>query len=446
MEHRAANIKSDPTRQADAVQPVPASLPSQEDLYRSVFERSAVGTSILDLNCRFIKVNQADANLFGYTPEEMLQIPVGAITDPTDAGTTGDYIRRLFAGEIDSFQIEKRYRHKQGHPFWGLLSLALVRDAVGQPAYFIAQVQDITAHKELEAERAALLAKEREARTQAETAKEQAEAAREQAEAANRAKDEFLATLSHELRTPLNAILGWAHLLRSGQLDDANAATAVETIERNAQLQAQLVEDLLDVSRIISGKLHLKVQVVKLVPIIQAAITAVQPAAEAKAIQFRCDLDSTIGPITGDPARLQQVISNLLSNAIKFTPEQGDVYVLLKSLGSAIEIQVRDTGQGIKPEFLPHVFDRFRQADGSSTRNYGGLGLGLAIARHLTELHGGTVEVHSEGEGRGAVFTVQLPLAPTQTDSTDGKTAGATAINNTNGNAAGAQHSDTLSA
>ncbi|MBV9467884.1 MAG: PAS domain S-box protein, partial [Abitibacteriaceae bacterium] len=138
MEHRAANIKSDPTRQADAVQPVPASLPSQEDLYRSVFERSAVGTSILDLNCRFIKVNQADANLFGYTPEEMLQIPVGAITDPTDAGTTGDYIRRLFAGEIDSFQIEKRYRHKQGHPFWGLLSLALVRDAVGQPAYFIA--------------------------------------------------------------------------------------------------------------------------------------------------------------------------------------------------------------------------------------------------------------------------------------------------------------------
>ncbi len=235
--------------------------------------------------------------------------------------------------------------------------------------------------------------------------------ARHQAEEANRLKDEFLATLSHELRTPLNAILGWSQVLRSGKLDAATAERALETIERNARSQAQLIADLLDISRIITGKLRLDFKPVELPRVIEAALDSARPAAGAKGIHLDVSLDPLMSPMLGDADRLQQIVWNLLSNAIKFTPQGGRVGVRLTEAGSNAVIQVADTGVGIRADFLPHVFDRFRQAEGSHTRSHGGLGLGLSIVRHLTELHGGTVEVESDGEGKGAAFTVKLPLA-----------------------------------
>jgi Signal transduction histidine kinase len=234
--------------------------------------------------------------------------------------------------------------------------------------------------------------------------------ARTEAEAANRAKDEFLATVSHELRTPLNAILGWGRMLGSGKLDEEGYTRGLETIERNAKLQAQLIDDLLDMSRIISGKLRLTVGPVDLHPVIEAAIEAMQPAVEAKRIRLQVILDSNVGMISGDPDRLQQVVWNLISNAVKFTPKGGRVQVRLQRINSHVDLAVSDTGQGVSAEFLPYVFDRFRQADSAITRMHGGLGLGLAIVRHLIELHGGTVEAQSPGEGQGATFTVRLPI------------------------------------
>lgn len=236
--------------------------------------------------------------------------------------------------------------------------------------------------------------------------------ARLEAENANRLKDEFLATLSHELRTPLNAILGWSQILQSRTLDATEAKQALKTIERNAKSQSQLIDDILDVSRIITGKLRLDVQAVDLPNVLAAAIDAARPAAEAKSIRLQVLLDPQAGPISGDPDRLQQVIWNLLSNAVKFTPKGGRVQLRLERVNSHVEIVVSDTGRGIEAEFLPHVFDRFRQSDGSMTRRHGGLGLGLAIVRQIVELHGGTVSVESAGAEQGATFTVNLPLLP----------------------------------
>jgi len=233
--------------------------------------------------------------------------------------------------------------------------------------------------------------------------------ARAEAVTANRMKDEFLATVSHELRTPLNAIIGWAHLLGKGKLDQASTARAIETIERNAKSQAQLVEDILDVSRVISGTLRLNMGRVDAASIINAAIDSVQPAATSKEIQIEVTLDPSIRHITGDANRLQQIVWNLLSNAIKFTPARGRVDVSLKRQDRHAQITVADTGKGIDPAFAPFVFDRFRQEDASTTRSYGGLGLGLSIVRHLVELHGGSVEAFSQGEGQGATFTITLP-------------------------------------
>ncbi|HEY2294591.1 MAG TPA: response regulator [Thermoanaerobaculia bacterium] len=234
--------------------------------------------------------------------------------------------------------------------------------------------------------------------------------ARKQAEEANRTKDEFLATLSHELRTPLNAILGWVQVLRSGKLDPTAASRALETIERNSRVQAQLIADLLDVSRIITGKLRLDFKPVDLRRIIDAALDSVRPAADAKGIQLEVSIAPLASPVLGDADRLQQVIWNLLSNSIKFTSRGGRVEVRLREADANAVIRVSDTGIGIRPDFLPYVFDRFRQAEGSITRTHGGLGLGLSIVRHLIELHGGTAEVESAGEGEGATFTVRLPL------------------------------------
>lgn len=226
-------------------------------------------------------------------------------------------------------------------------------------------------------------------------------AARAAAERLSDVKDEFLATLSHELRTPLNAILGWAHVLRTTAGDDTDMARGLDTILRNSRMQAQMIEDLLDMSRITSGKLRLDVQSVYPISFVEAAIETVKPAADAKGVRLEALLDAAAGPISGDPSRLQQVVWNLLSNAIKFTPKGGKVQVLLERINSHIEISVADTGAGIRPEMLPHLFDRFRQGDASTTREYGGLGLGLSIVKSLVELHGGTVMVSSAGEEQG---------------------------------------------
>ncbi|MGI8835867.1 MAG: hybrid sensor histidine kinase/response regulator [Pyrinomonadaceae bacterium] len=235
--------------------------------------------------------------------------------------------------------------------------------------------------------------------------------ARSEAQTANRMKDEFLATVSHELRTPLNAILGWSHLLRSGRLDEATIARAVETIDRNAKSQAQLIEDILDVSRMITGKLRLNNEPVDLAAVINAAIDSVQLAADAKEIQLAVTLDPSARHTIGDSNRLQQVVWNLLANAIKFTSEKRHIEVKVERDGRYARLSVSDSGQGIRSEFLPFIFDRFRQADGTSTRQHGGLGLGLAIVRQLVELHGGTIKAESAGEGKGATFLIKLPLA-----------------------------------
>lgn len=232
----------------------------------------------------------------------------------------------------------------------------------------------------------------------------------QEAQDANRIKDEFLAIVSHELRTPLNAMLGWVTMLRKRTLNEATVAKALETIERNAYSQKKLIEDILDVSRIIRGKLHLNITSVDLVPIINAAIKNVRPTAEIKAIQIKPIFDASVSLVMGDAERLQQIVWNLLTNAVKFTPTGGQVEVRLEQINSMAQIVVKDTGKGITSEFLPHVFERFRQADPASTRSYGGLGLGLAIVRQLVEMHNGVVYAASEGEGRGAAFTVQFPI------------------------------------
>ena len=242
---------------------------------------------------------------------------------------------------------------------------------------------------------------------------------RASAEESNRLKDEFLATVSHELRTPLTAILGWSRMLQGGLLDSEMAARAIETIKRNAKAQAQIIDDILDVSRIITGKLYLELHPIELAPVLESAVNVVRPTAEAKGMQIELDFAQEPAAVPGDANRLQQVFWNLLSNAVKFTPAGGRVTVRLRHLNSEVEIEVADTGQGITSEFLPFVFDRFRQADSTSTRQHGGLGLGLAIARHLVEIHGGSIAARSSGESQGSTFTVRLPLVGSVVDSSD---------------------------
>jgi signal transduction histidine kinase len=240
--------------------------------------------------------------------------------------------------------------------------------------------------------------------------------ARAEAERVSRLKDEFLATLSHELRTPLNAVIGWAHMLSAGRLSHAKQGIAAGAILRNARAQAHLVEDLLDMSRIISGRLHMETADVDVRDVVRDALDVVRPTAEAKHIDMLLHVDDAAHLVRGDADRLQQVVWNLLSNAVKFTPAGGRVDVRVRTFGERVEISVSDTGIGIEPEFLPFVFERFRQADGSFTRGHGGLGLGLSIVRHLVELHGGTVEARSEGPGLGSTFLVRVPVAPVRAD------------------------------
>jgi PAS domain S-box-containing protein len=323
---------------------------------------------------------------------------------------------------------------RSGQPFVGkALSIVLEREAgtcreatidvVFQPlldragaiAGIFVQGIDITEQREAELERERL-AEERGALLLAE------QAARADAERANRLKDEFLATVSHELRTPLTAIIGWLQMMRNGQLTSERRANALETIDRNARALAQLVEDILDVSRIMSGKMNLEVEPVRVMDPTEAAIEAVQPAADAKGIRIHASFDPEAAVI-GDAGRLQQIVWNLLSNAVKFTPSGGRVDAIVERRESSVAIVVADSGAGVAPEFLPHLFERFRQAEGGSTRRHGGLGLGLAIVKHLVELHGGTVSAESEGVGCGSRFVVLLPLALVHEDAAPERTA-----------------------
>jgi PAS domain S-box-containing protein len=280
----------------------------------------------------------------------------------------------------------------------------------GRTVRFIGAMRDVTAKKRVEEERTELLASERRARTAAETA--------------SRAKDEFLATVSHELRNPLNAILGWSRvLLEERDLDGERMKKGLEVILRNAKAQVQLVEDILEVSRIVTGKLRLSTKVVDVPVLVDAAIDTVRAAAQARRVQLESEIDPSVGTIVADEDRVQQILWNLLSNAVKFTPSGGTVRVHAMQQADTVELVVSDTGEGIDADFLPYVFERFWQFDGSTTRRHGGLGLGLAIVRHLAELHGGTVRAESKGRGNGATFTVTLPISPVVTQASEGKRA-----------------------
>lgn len=301
-------------------------------------------------------------------------------------------------------------RTAKGTPKWWDVTVAPIFDGEGKTVRLVSTSRDVTERNKAEQEREELLKRER--------------VARKDAEIANRLRDEFLATVSHELRAPLNSILGWSRLMQQGKLDEPTTEKALETIVRNAEAQNRLIEDLLDVSRIISGKLRLEVITINPSSFVEPALETVRPAAEAKNIKLEVKEDTGISHISGDPNRLQQVVWNLLSNAIKFTPPDGKVSVSVERDDSHVEIRVKDSGVGIKEEFLPYVFDRFRQADATSIRKFGGLGLGLAIVRHLTEMHGGTVEAYSEGENKGSTFVVRLPLLTASTEETDDDSSG----------------------
>jgi PAS domain S-box-containing protein len=309
------------------------------------------------------------------------------------------YVRRVVEAAYQNrqpFHMEHRITRPDGSIAFLHGRGRVVTDQDGRPIRMLGSAQDITDEKKAEEERSHLLL-EREARRQAEEA--------------NRLKDEFLATLSHELRTPLNAIVGWANLLREGNLDPATTARAVETISRNAQVQSHLISDILDISRMIAGQLDFKLQMVNPVSVIEGALDTMGPAAQASGIILESRLDRGGTGVLGSPERLQQVVWNLLSNAIKFTPNGGRVQISLTESDGNAEIRVEDEGIGIDPDFLPHVFERFRQKNPSSSRKHGGLGLGLAIARHIVEYHGGTITAANRSEGRGAVFTVTLPTS-----------------------------------
>jgi PAS domain S-box-containing protein len=364
-----------------------AALRESEDRYRDLVENSHELMCTHDLEGQILSVNPWAARILGYRPSVLIGMKIRDGLLPEHRDEFEDYLRRI---KKDGFarglmQVRTASGEIRIWEYYNTLRTHGVETPIVR-----GMAHDVT-------ERRQALAREKEARMDA--------------EAANRLKDEFLSTLSHELRTPLTAILGWSKLLLEGDTDSIQRVQALKTIARNAQSQTQLINDLLDVSRIITGKLRLDVNPCELQPVIEAAVEGVRPAAEAKAVRLQVLFDPRAGQVLGDPDRLQQIVWNLLSNAIKFTPGGGRVEIRLERIDSHLEIAVSDTGVGIGHDFLPHVFDRFRQADGSTTREHGGLGLGLAIVRHLVELHGGTVRAQSAGEGLGSTFAVTLPLA-----------------------------------
>ena len=382
------------------------------------------GLLVADGAGNILSVNAAGLRLYGMADSSELRGPYRDQVDRIEFATVDGAplpidrwpLARVLAGETFTGYAVRVRRRATGRDWVASYAGTAVRAVDGRVGMAIVTFRDVTDQTRIAADLAR-------AKQDADAAREVADQAREVAEAANRTKDEFLATLSHELRTPLNAILGWAQILRAdadaGRADPAEVAAGLATVERNARVQAQLIEDLLDVSRIISGKLRLALRPIDLRPVLAAAADAVRPAAAAKRVDLRVPTDGPPVPVVGDPDRLQQVAWNLLANAVKFTPAGGTVRARLTRVADAVELAVADTGQGIGPDFLPYVFDRFRQADGTSSRTHGGLGLGLAIVRHLVELHGGTVRAQSDGLGRGATFRVRLPAAVPAEATTD---------------------------
>jgi PAS domain S-box-containing protein len=381
------------SREAFSPQQEPAARPVElhGDLYREIFSHSKEAIAIIDPDGFFLQQNGAHFVLLGYADDDLEgQTPAIYLGEETFESIFKQLV------EQGDYAGETVCRNKNGEELNIELSLFTMRSGLGEPLCYVSIERDITARKRTEAKLAQLLMRER--------------LARADAEKANRLKDEFLATLSHELRTPLNAVIGWSRILKAGRLDQESSAHAIQVIERNAWAQKQIIEDILDVSRVITGKLQLHLGPVDLIAVVNAALDAVRPAFEAKEIKVETHYQRDLKIMAGDADRLQQVVWNLLSNASKFTPVGGVVGIRVVQDNNYVTIEVKDTGPGIAEEFLPHVFERFRQADGSTTRTHGGLGLGLAIVRHLVELHGGMIAAENVTDGSGAVFTVKLPL------------------------------------
>ncbi|MBA4017072.1 MAG: hypothetical protein C0483_07870 [Pirellula sp.] len=376
-------------------------LRAGEERLRLAVETGRLGVWEMDLSTRHMTSSPICKANFGRSPDDLFSYEdLWASVHPDDVRRVRDAVQ----GSIEqNAEYDTEYRNiwPDGSTHWVLARGRASYDALGTPQRMIGVTLDITDRKHDEDRRSALLEAERSARSSAERA--------------GRMKDEFLATLSHELRTPLNAILGWSQILKMTGTDSAEAAEGVDVIERNARAQAQIIEDLLDMSRIISGKIELDVQHVDLAAVVRSSVHTMQPAADAKEIHIETKLDARATSILADTNRLQQVFWNLLSNAVKFTSRGGLVRVALQRVDSHIEIRVIDSGEGIDPAFLPHVFDRFRQADATTTRRHGGLGLGLAIVKQLVELHGGSIRAESAGLGKGSTFVVSLPLSAVQT-------------------------------
>jgi PAS domain S-box-containing protein len=376
--------------------PSPADLRTSEVRYRRLFEAARDGILILDAETRKITdVNPFMMNLLGYTRAEFLGKElwqIGLLKDEKASRNAFQVLKQKGYIRYEDLPLKS----KDGN----CREVECVCNVYNEDGRQVIQcnIRDITERKLKEEKLEEVMTREH--------------AALAEAEAANSLKDEFLATVSHELRTPLTAILGWCTMLRTDRLDETTTARALAIVDRNATVLAQLIEDLLDLSRIINGKFHLEVSPIGLGEIINLTIESLRLAAAAKNIQIESLLDHDVGLVSGDPNRLQQVVSNLLSNAVKFTPDGGRVSVKLKRVDSRARIVVSDNGAGITPTFLPYVFDRFRQANGANTRQYSGLGLGLAISRKIVEMHGGTIRAESRGEGQGASFTVEIPLMP----------------------------------
>ena len=377
-----------------------SALRASEIRYRRLFESARDGILILSaLSLKITDVNPFMMELLGYSRDEFLGKELWEIGLFDDKNASQKAFKEL---QLNGYL---RYENLPLQTTDGKLrEVEFVSNVYDEDRHPVIQcnIRDITDRKHAEEERRVLLAS--------------AEAARAEADTANSLKDEFLATVSHELRTPLTAILGWSQMLASGNLDEQESKRAVETILGNARAQREIIDDLLDISRIITGKLRLDIRSVEMDPIIEAVVEGVRPAADARNIHLQTAIDPLIGPISADPDRLQQIIWNLLSNAIKFTPEGGHVGVRLERSDSQVEITISDTGRGIHPELLLHVFDRFRQFDSSSRRRHGGLGLGLSIVRQLVELHGGTVTAESPGAAAGTTFKVMLPVTSVHHD------------------------------
>jgi PAS domain S-box-containing protein len=364
--------------------------------YAAIVETTDDAVVSKDLNGIITSWNRAAERLFGYKAEEVIGKPVSILIPSERPDEEPTILARLRRGErIDHYETIRV--RKDGQRLHVSLTVSPIKNAEGRIVGASKIARDISEQKRAQEEIATLLASER--------------SAREEAEVANRAKDEFLAVLSHEMRTPLTAMLGWLTILRGHRLDEETTKHAIETVERNAKAQAQLIEDLVDVSRIVGGKLNLEVRPVDLLSVIDASVDVVRPAVAAKQIHLEVNTEKAVPPVSADPARLQQVIWNLLSNAVKFTPKGGTIEVRVSQVESSAEIVIRDNGIGISEDFLPLVFERFRQAESVATRSHRGMGLGLAIVRHLVELHGGTVIAESEGENKGSTFTIRLPLA-----------------------------------